>query len=115
MSDLPDVLDRVKALKSHPDFIISNPNRARSLLSSFCNNLVHFHASDGKGYEFMADCILEIDAINPQVAARMASCFSQWKKFGPLNQELMKSQLERIMGKEGLSKDTYEVVSRCLA
>lgn len=53
LSDLPDVLDKVKALKSHPDFIISNPNRARSLISSFAGNMAHFHAKDGQGYKFI--------------------------------------------------------------
>ena len=115
MADLPDLLERVKALKKHPDFIISNPNRARSLLSVFAGNSIHFHATDGKGYEFVADNILELDALNPQVSARMASVFSQWKRFDTHRQELMKKQLERIRDKQGLSKDTFEVVSRCLA
>ena len=115
MADLPDILDRVKALKKHADFIISNPNRARSLLSVFAGNSVHFHSKDGQGYEFVADNILELDALNPNVSARMASVFSQWKRFDKHRQELMKKQLNRIRDKEGLSKDTFEVVSRCLA
>lgn len=114
MADLPDLLDRVKALKSRPDFIVSNPNRARSLISVFAGNMVHFHAEDGKGYEFIADCIIELDALNPQVAARLSSAFSQWRRFNSHRQELMKAQLERIKVTSGLSKDTFEVASRCL-
>ena len=114
MSDLPDLLSKVKELKSHPDFIISNPNRARSLISTFASNNAHFHAIDGEGYKFVSDFIIELDALNPQVAARLASCFSQWKRFDQGRQLLMKTELERIKGTDGLSKDTFEVVSRCL-
>lgn len=68
MSDTANVLSQVKALKeNHPDFTISNPNRARSLISTFAANMVHFHALDGSGYKFIADCVLELDVINPQV------------------------------------------------
>jgi aminopeptidase N len=105
----------VKRLKAHPAFTISNPNRARSLIGSFAENVLHFHARDGVGYRFLADCVLEIDPINPQVAARMVASFSQWKRFDQVRGQLMKSQLERILA-EGvdLSRDTYEVVNRCL-
>lgn len=114
MADLPDLLSRVKELKSHPDFLLSNPNRARSLISTFAANNVHFHATDGEGYKFIADCVMDIDALNPQVAARLAQAFSQWKRFDADRQCLMKEQLQRVKDKQGLSKDTFEVVSRCL-
>lgn len=113
-SDLPDLLDIVKKLKQHNDFIISNPNRARAVLAVFAGNLVHFHAEDGEGYKFLADSIIEIDALNPQVAARLSSAFSQWKRFDSHRQEAMKHNLERIKHTHGISKDTYEVVARCL-
>ena len=67
MADIPNALETVKELKKHKDFLISNPNRARSLISSFAANMGHFHARDGKGYEFIGDCVLELDALNPQV------------------------------------------------
>ena len=67
MADIPDALLAVKELKIHKDFSIRNPNRARSLISSFAGNMGHFHAKDGKGYEFIGDCVLELDALNPQV------------------------------------------------
>ena len=113
-ADLPDLLTRVKELQQHPDFLISNPNRARSLLSTFAANLPHFHAADGSGYVFTADNIIVIDSLNPQVAARMALAFSQWTRFDDARQALMRAQLERIRATTGLSKDTLEVVSRCL-
>ena len=54
------------------DFIISNPNRARSLISVFAGNMENFHAKTGDGYEFIGDSVIELDALNPQVAARLA-------------------------------------------
>ena len=113
-ADYSTILEDVKLLKNHPDFIITNPNRARSLLSVFSGNSKYFHAIDGSGYEFIANNIIEIDGLNPQVAARMTSCFSQWKKYDLVRQNLMKLQLERIKDVKGLSKDSYEVVTRCL-
>lgn len=114
-ADLPNLLETVKKLKTtHPDFILSNPNRFRSLIAVFGGNAAHFHAEDGMGYVFIADSIIEIDGLNPQVAARLASAFSQWKRFDSRRQELMKEQLQRIQSSVGLSKDTNEVVSRCL-
>jgi aminopeptidase N len=114
MADIPNALEGVKALKSHKNFIISNPNRARSLISSFAANMGHFHAKDGKGYEFIADCVLELDALNPQVASRLVGSFSSWRRFDKDRQELMKTQLERISATDKVSKDTYEVVTRSL-
>jgi aminopeptidase N len=104
----------VKRLKSHPDFTISNPNRARSLISTFCGNLAHFHSPDGLGYRFLSDSILEIDRVNPQVAARMVASFAQWKKFDEIRSDLMRLELEKILSVESLSSDTFEVVNRCL-
>jgi len=112
MADTPDLLDQVKTLKNHPDFLIANPNRARSLISSFAGNMKHFHAKDGQGYAFIADCVLQLDKLNPQVASRLATAFSQWKRMDSGRQALIKEQLERIQGTEGLSKDTFEIVSR---
>lgn len=115
IADYDGLIEDVKKLKSHPDFILSNPNRARSLLSSFgLLNHYRFHDKTGAGYSFLADCILELDKINPQVAARMLTAFAQWKKFDIDRKDLMKSQLERIKGAEHLSPDTFEIVSRYL-
>jgi aminopeptidase N len=114
-ADYAGLLDQVKALKSHPDFVISNPNRARSLIGAFMGNLYHFHASDGAGYRFMRECIVELDKLNPQVAARMAGCFSQWKRFDSSRRELMQGELKAILETKALSKDTLEVVTRCLS
>jgi len=114
MADTPDIMDRVQALKKHPEFVVSNPNRFRSLVANFGANMPAFHQASGAGYKFMSDSIIEIDALNPQVAARMAQVFSQWKKFDEKRRALMKEELERILAVGTLSKDTKEVVARCL-
>ncbi len=112
-ADLPDVLEHVRTLKTHADFVISNPNRARSLISMFAANMSHFHATDGEGYKFIADCVIELDAINGQVAARLATSFTLWRRFDGERQALMRSQLERIQA-TAKSKDTLEIIARCL-
>lgn len=115
MADVATIFDDLRRLQQHPDFILSNPNRARSLLSTFSSlNLYHFHRPDGSGYRFMADNILALDAINPQVAARMLSCFALWKKFDGKRKLLMEEELRRIAAAPKLSPDSFEVVSRYL-
>ncbi|WP_273432746.1 aminopeptidase N [Chitinibacter tainanensis] len=111
----PGALNRVQSLLAHPAFSLKNPNKVRALLTSFCSlNLQHFHAADGYAYAFAADKIIELDAINPQVAARLAGSFNRWTKVEPQRQSLMKQELERIRAHEGLSSDTYEIVSKAL-
>ncbi|MCP4036577.1 MAG: aminopeptidase N, partial [bacterium] len=116
MSKRPDALERVEALSRHPDFNLKNPNRLRSLLGVFCAaNQVRFHDASGKGYRLLADVVLELDSMNPQIAARMVSQFNQWKRFEPGRRAQMKAELERIAERSPLSKDVFEIVSRSLA
>ncbi|MGB8221863.1 MAG: aminopeptidase N [Polyangiales bacterium] len=115
MSDAATVFDRVVALSKHPDFHLANPNRARALLHSFsAGNPTGFHRPDGRAYRFVADQILELDAINPQVAARVVSSFNQWKRYEPHRRELMRAELERFASRPGISKDVSEIVDRAL-
>lgn len=115
-SSLPDTFRQVMRLLEHPDFDIRNPNRARSLIGAFSRgNPLHFHNKDGSGYRFLADQVLRLDSLNPQVASRMVGAFNRWRKFDSLRQKLMKQQLERILASPDLSKDVYEIVSRALA
>lgn len=115
-SRLPDTLDKVVTLTGHSAFTIKNPNKVRALIGAFCNaNLVRFHADSGAGYAFLADHVLELDKLNPQVASRMSSAFSQWRKYDEGRQALMKAQLERVLAEPGLSPDVFEVVSKSLA
>ncbi len=114
-SSLPGTLDEVRKLLSHPAFSIRNPNKVRALVGAFTQaNPVRFHAADGGGYRFLADRILELDPLNPQVAARMAGAFGRWRRFDEGRQRLMRAELERILGAPGLSRDLHEVVSKTL-
>ncbi len=108
-------LARVKALMGHPAFDAKNPNKLRSLIAVFCaQNPVNFHAKDGAGYQFLADRILELNEQNPQMAARMLTPLTRWKKYDADRQTLMRAQLERIQQSDALSKDVFEVVSKSL-
>ena len=110
---LPGTLDRVKQLLDHPDFAIKNPNKVRSLIGAFCGqNHIGFHAASGEGYEFLADQVLVLDKINPQIAARLLTPLTRWMKFDAGRQGMMQVQLQRIKAAVGLSKDVFEVVEK---
>ncbi|KAL8272188.1 hypothetical protein Esti_003853 [Eimeria stiedai] len=113
-SDLPDQVERVASLQRHASFTLRNPNRMRALLSVFAFNRRHFHRADGAGYKLIGDAVVEVDAFNPQAAARLAGSFLQWKRFDPERQKLMGAQLERIRDAPGTSPDTLEIVQRAL-
>lgn len=105
----------VRKLMQHPAFSIKNPNRARSLIFSFCNgNPSQFHATDGSGYVFWAEQVIALDAINPQVGARFARSLDRWRKYAPDLQEKMHAALKRVAAAK-LSKDTKEVITKSLA
>lgn len=109
-----DTLERVQDLLQHPAFEITNPNKVRALIGAFCNNNpVNFHREDGKGYEFLADRIIELNKVNPQVASRLAGIMSRWRKYEPKLADQLQNQLKRIMA-EPLSPDVYEIVSKSL-
>jgi len=113
---LPGTLAEVQRLLAHPAFEIRNPNKVYALIGGFAmGNHVRFHAADGAGYAFLADQVIRIDALNPQVAARMARAFDRWKRFDPGRQAHARAALERIRATDGLSKDTTEVVVKALA
>jgi aminopeptidase N len=114
-SRLPGTLAEVKRLTTHPAFDIRNPNKVYALIRSFAANQVRFHGADGAGYAFVTDQVLALDALNPQIAARIARTFDRWRKFDPQRQQHARAQLERIRGQAALSKDTLEVVTKALA
>ncbi len=116
MSRRDDTLEVVTRLLDHPDFNFRNPNRFRSLVSAFAvANRIRFHEASGAGYRFLADQILRLDPLNPQVAARSVGVLGRWRRFDPARQALMKSELERILSSARLSKDVYEIASKCLS
>jgi aminopeptidase N len=115
-SPMPGTFATVQALLAHDAFDLKNPNRVRSLIGAFSQaNPLHFHAADGQGYQFLADQIIALNTINPQVASRMLGALTQWRRYDESRQALMKAQLERIMGTEAISRDVYEVASKSLA
>lgn len=114
---LPGTLARVKALQNHAAYDAKNPNKIRSLVSTFCNgNAINFHqlADGAEGYRFLADEILRLNQQNPQIASRLLLPLTKWRKYSPERQGLMKCELERILAEPKLSPDVYEVVSKSL-
>ncbi len=108
-------LEQVKALMTHKSFDNKNPNKMRSVVSVFCmRNLVNFHDISGSGYQFLADEVIRMDALNPQLAARLITPLTRWKRYDETRRGLMQKELKRIQGQE-LSSDIFEVVSKSLA
>ena len=111
-----NILPLVKQLLSHPDFHLRNPNRARSLIFSYCNaNPGAFHRADAAGYLFWSERVLEIDAFNPQVAARLARALDRWSKLAEPYRQAAREAIARVAAKADLSNDVREVVTRALA
>ncbi|WP_033067453.1 aminopeptidase N [Thalassospira australica] len=116
MSSRDDTLARVKDLMSHPAFTMRNPNKVRALIGAFAmGNPRHFHAKDGSGYEFYADRLIELDDINPQVAARLCAPLGKWAKYDAGRADKMKAALDRILAKPEISRDLYEIASKSAA
>ncbi len=110
------VLPIVRQLIRHPDFNLRNPNRARSVISTFCQaNPGAFHRSDAAGYVFWGERVLELDAFNPQVAARLARALDRWKKLAEPYRSAAREAIARVAARPELSKDVREVVDRALA
>lgn len=114
IADTCDV-ENVRQLMQHPAFTLQNPNRARSLIFSFCNaNPAAFHAADGSGYQFWAEQVIALDSINPQVAARLARSLERWRKYAPALQEKMQAALQQVANTASLSKDVLEIITKTL-
>ncbi|WP_419901235.1 aminopeptidase N [Kiloniella sp.] len=115
-SKVPNALDQVKKLLDHPAFSYRNPNKVRALIGAFCGgNPAKFHADNGEGYRFLADSIILLNGINPQVASRLLSPLGGWRRMDDNHQKMMKAELQRILDTENLSKDVFEVASKSLA
>jgi aminopeptidase N len=113
MAQTEGALERVKSLMGHEAFAIRNPNKVRSLIGAFCaQNHLGFHHESGSGYEFLADMVLTLDKLNPQIASRLLTPLTRWKKYDSARQALMQAQLMRIKAQQGLSKDVFEIVAK---
>jgi aminopeptidase N len=109
-----DVLTKVRQLMQHPDFHIRNPNRARSLVASYCANAAAFHRSDASGYVFWSERVLELDSFNPQVAARLARSLDRWRKLVEPYRSAAHEAIRRVAAKDDLSADVREVINSAL-
>jgi aminopeptidase N len=109
-----DALAAAIALAGHRDFTLANPNRVRSLVGALTGNQRAFHEPSGKGYAFVADMVLAVDALNPQVSARLVPPLGRWRRFDEARAAMMRAQLERIVAAPGLSKDAFEQASKSL-
>lgn len=115
-SNQQDTLSRVKILMEHPAFSIRNPNKVRSLIGAFCTtNLAAFHAADGSGYAFLADQVITLDSLNPQIAARLLRMMSRWRRYDKPRQLLMRQAFERVLAQPDLSRDVFEIASKSIA
>ncbi|MFO1149256.1 MAG: aminopeptidase N [Alsobacter sp.] len=109
-------LDRVRRLMQHPAFALTNPNRARSLIGTFAMaNMSQFHRADGAGHAFVADIVLSLDGLNPQVAARLLGAFRTWRSLEPGRRASAQEALRQIASRPGLSRDVSDIVQRSLA
>ena len=111
-----DILPKVRQLMLHPDFQLRNPNRARSLIFSYCSaNPAAFHRGDAAGYVYWSEQVLALDAINPQVAARLSRAMDRWNRLAEPYRSAARVAIERVAAKSDLSNDVREVVTRALS
>jgi aminopeptidase N len=113
-SPLVTTLGTVRALMQHPAFDMKNPNRVRALVGAFSANHLRFHEPDGSGYALLSEVLRALDPINPQVAARMAAAFENWRRYDDKRQALMRAELESILKQPGLSANLFEVSGKML-
>jgi aminopeptidase N len=110
-----EAVEEVERLAGHEAFDWRNPNKVRALIGAFATaNLVGFHRADGAGYRLLADAIIKLQADNPQIAARLCTPLTRYRRYA-IGQENMRAELGRIARVEDLSRDVYEVVERALA
>lgn len=113
-SKLPDTLGHVKDLLHHEAFDIKNPNKVYALMGAFGQNAIHFHAKSGAGYQLLADVVLQLNALNPQIAARMIKPLTDWKRYDVSRQKMMQEQLQLLANNKNLSPDLFELVTKSL-
>ena len=116
MAPREETLPQLKELMKHPIFSITNPNRIRALIGSFASgNPTQFNRPDGAGYQFVSMLVVDLDAVNPQVAARLLTSFSTWKLLEPHRRQRAERALKRISNSAGLSSDVRDIVDRTLS
>ncbi|MEN8146629.1 MAG: aminopeptidase N [Campylobacterota bacterium] len=113
-SEREGTIDRVQALQNDPVYDVKVPNLVRALLGVFARNAVAFHAPTGHGYAFLAEKVIELDTINPQIASGLTAAFRSYSRLNPENKELMKEALEMILSEKEISANVYEIVEKIL-
>lgn len=113
-SEREGTIDRVQALQNDPVYDVKVPNLVRALLGVFARNAVAFHAPTGHGYAFLAEKVIELDAINPQIASGLTAAFRSYDRLNPENRELMKEALEMILSEKEISANVYEIIQKIL-
>ena len=112
---LPGGLKRVRGLLGHDAFDIQNPNKVRAVIGAFAmGNSINFHSGDGAGYEFLTEQIIVLNELNPQIASRLVTPLTKWRKYPAGRADMMRAQLEKLLGEPSLSKDVYEIVNKSL-
>jgi aminopeptidase N len=111
----PDRLAKIRALQTHQSYDETNPNKVRALVGAYCaQNLPQFHDASGRAYQMLADEVIRLDQINPQLAARLLAPLTAWRRFAMPQRQLMSDQLRRIATLNKLSADVYEVTKKAL-
>ena len=113
-SPVQGTLENIRKLMTHEVYDASSPNKLRSVVGAFAGNMSQFHAGNGEGYEFLADILIEMDRKNPQIASRLATPLTRWRKYEPVSSARMRKALERVKASPDLSSDVYEVVTKSL-
>jgi aminopeptidase N len=113
-SPLPGTVHSVRALMEHPFFDITNPNRVRALVGAFSGNHLRFHAANGEGYALVGNTLRQLDLINPQIAARMAGAFENWRRYDAGRQALMRDELKAMLAMPERSSNLFEVAAKML-
>ncbi|MFP4387168.1 MAG: aminopeptidase N [Alphaproteobacteria bacterium] len=115
ISTLPETISKLEELRQHKDFTLKNPNRVRALYAAFAmNNPSRFHAKDGSGYAFLRDAVIELNAINPQIGARLLTPMREWQKYTPVHQKMIRKALQDILKIKDISPNIYEIASKSL-
>ena len=102
----------VRSLMKHELFTTKNPNRVRSVIGSFSQNTIQFHCQEG--YQLLSEMIIELDGLNPQIAARFAGIFNHWRRFAPKYSKLQELQIKSIIDRDKISKDVFEIVQSAI-
>lgn len=115
-SAVSGTVERIRSLATHADFDLATPNRARAVLHAFAaDNPSQFHAASGEGYRFIAEKVVELDRLNPQVAARLARAFDRWRRYDAVRRAHAEAALRSIASAPGLSPDVSEIVGKALS